>query len=253
MAKTSRHGFNDHIDNLLDYPGCDSKTLMLRKTSWIMSLISLGAVISLTVGFLIFAPSLTLLITYGIILTGVSLLYLLPVPFIRGTTMKLNFVAHLGFILITFVFILLLGGIPTSAGLIFVGLSAVLFSIPYQNRMYSMTVFGVYFLTVLAAGLLQPWLKVPPQMTPRINSVIYMINALWMSALVLSIIISFIRQTVRLEQLETKKIKEINDAKSHLYTNITHEFRTPLTIILGMSELILIPDWRALELELMIT
>lgn len=28
--------------------------------------------------------------------------------------------------------------------------------------------------------------------------------------------------------------KEVNDAKTRLYTNITHEFRTPLTVIPGM-------------------
>lgn len=38
---------------------------------------------------------------------------------------------------------------------------------------------------------------------------------------------------------EANRIKDINLHKSILYTNITHEFRTPLTIILGMSQLIL--------------
>ncbi|AUC14556.1 hypothetical protein BTO06_05075 [Tenacibaculum sp. SZ-18] len=36
--------------------------------------------------------------------------------------------------------------------------------------------------------------------------------------------------------LEVQKQQEINTLKSNLYTNITHEFRTPLTVIIGMSE-----------------
>ncbi len=40
----------------------------------------------------------------------------------------------------------------------------------------------------------------------------------------------------RLAEAETVRLKEVNLAKSQLYTNITHEFRTPLTIILGMAE-----------------
>ncbi len=38
------------------------------------------------------------------------------------------------------------------------------------------------------------------------------------------------------EQLEAKRVKELDTVKTQLYTNITHEFRTPLTIILGMAQ-----------------
>jgi len=54
---------------------------------------------------------------------------------------------------------------------------------------------------------------------------------------------AFIRETYNEKILEEKssslatqkqKIEELSQAKSILYTNITHEFRTPLTVILGM-------------------
>ncbi|MFT3702068.1 MAG: ATP-binding protein [Agriterribacter sp.] len=38
------------------------------------------------------------------------------------------------------------------------------------------------------------------------------------------------------EQLEAKRVKELDTIKTQLYTNITHEFRTPLTVILGMAQ-----------------
>ena len=37
------------------------------------------------------------------------------------------------------------------------------------------------------------------------------------------------------EHLEAKRAKELDTVKTQLYTNITHEFRTPLTVILGLA------------------
>lgn len=41
---------------------------------------------------------------------------------------------------------------------------------------------------------------------------------------------------LQLEQQEAERLKELDLFKSKLYTNITHEFRTPLTVILGLVE-----------------
>ena len=36
-----------------------------------------------------------------------------------------------------------------------------------------------------------------------------------------------------METLEAEKLKELDHFKSELYADLTHEFRTPLTVILG--------------------
>jgi len=41
-----------------------------------------------------------------------------------------------------------------------------------------------------------------------------------------------------MEHQENLRLKEVNHLKSQLYTNITHEFRTPLTVIKGMTDTI---------------
>ncbi len=43
----------------------------------------------------------------------------------------------------------------------------------------------------------------------------------------------------KLEHAETERLKDLDAFKSRFFTNITHEFRTPLTVILGISEQLL--------------
>jgi signal transduction histidine kinase/CheY-like chemotaxis protein/AraC-like DNA-binding protein len=74
--------------------------------------------------------------------------------------------------------------------------------------------------------------------------------ATWWSYMIYMIILGFVARTyfhyrlnqtkiesqLILEQNEAKRIKELDTVKTQLYTNITHEFRTPLTVILGMVQ-----------------
>ncbi|MFK7932158.1 MAG: ATP-binding protein [Saprospiraceae bacterium] len=41
---------------------------------------------------------------------------------------------------------------------------------------------------------------------------------------------------LEMKQQEAQRLKELDSFKTRLYTNLTHEFRTPLTVILGMVE-----------------
>ena len=63
----------------------------------------------------------------------------------------------------------------------------------------------------------------------------------WAYALFVAILVGIIywfyrfQLSRRLAVAENKRLTEVNHLKSSLYTNITHEFRTPLTVILGMA------------------
>jgi signal transduction histidine kinase/DNA-binding response OmpR family regulator len=69
----------------------------------------------------------------------------------------------------------------------------------------------------------------------------YLVYALFVGLLirtwcVLSTNRAKLQSQLDLEKLETKRVKELDTLKTQLYTNITHEFRTPLTVILGMAQ-----------------
>jgi len=64
---------------------------------------------------------------------------------------------------------------------------------------------------------------------------------LFYAAVISSSIIAFYRFKLnqRLQRAEALRLKELDAIKTKLYTNITHEFRTPLTVILGMADQLL--------------
>lgn len=229
----------DWIEQLLSYSGCDQKTLNTRKTMWIATLYGLFHVIILTGAFLLFAPqALRVLIVYGYLLILVLGLALVIVPHLRKYFTH-YYVGHLiVLMLLTFFTILKLGGIATSAGLIFACLAFVLSSIPLQNIRISLFLFSFFAIIVILSGMLVPWLTVPPEITTRINAIVFVVNTLSMSVLILYLTINFFAQQSKIEKLESDKLKEVDEAKNKLFTNITHEFRTPLTIIQGMTNLI---------------
>lgn len=77
----------------------------------------------------------------------------------------------------------------------------------------------------LQISISPPWYK---------SLLAYLIYTLTFTALLL-----FISRNIylrKLEHQEVERLKEIGDLKTKLYANITHEFRTPITVILGMAE-----------------
>jgi CheY-like chemotaxis protein/nitrogen-specific signal transduction histidine kinase/AraC-like DNA-binding protein len=75
-------------------------------------------------------------------------------------------------------------------------------------------------------------------MTPGANISLFVVNLLWISVFAFAFVLNFISQRVNIEKREADQLKELDVAKTKLYTNITHEFRTPLTVIQGMADII---------------
>lgn len=99
---------------------------------------------------------------------------------------------------------------------------------------------GHYRFIVKAANREGVWSDTPTVLSIRIRPPWY---ASWWAyaayVLLLGTAIRFFyrfRLRQKLEHAETLRLKELDALKSRLFTNITHEFRTPLTVILGVAD-----------------
>ncbi|MCG8308873.1 MAG: ATP-binding protein [Cytophagales bacterium] len=118
------------------------------------------------------------------------------------------------------------------------GLFVIFLSLFSSSTKKVIWVFAFYISTIVASLLLHPWTKNIPDGIPYENVFLFAINIVWIATIVLFPIFFFIKNRTKIAQQKEANLRELDKAKSALFTNITHEFRTPLTVISGTAGLI---------------
>ena len=210
MIRALLSGADRLINRMLYHPSLELDGLSQKKINWIASVAVTSMTLSLTMAYHIIFPQLKILIIYGFTLSAIFLLGVIIPLFIRRHQIFILVINQTLVAIATFITILKLGGIPTSGGLVLVGLAMIFFSLNFRSRKHSVWIFIVYIFSTIVEGVLQPRLAVPPEMTQQVNVSLYVVNCVWISSFAMVFVMSFISQRVRLEQVETKRIHEID-------------------------------------------
>lgn len=221
------------IDQYLFDQRLEPEMLLRKRWAWIWMMVTLiGSVFS--VFLFLFILKLWPLIWVGVFfLAG----YAVALPIYRRSK-RFDLVINIlfaYFIIVIFFAILRVGGLPYNLGYIFIGLNCAMGSVLAGNLRWTIFLFLLYCSTIVFVGILQPHLLTPDYIKEETNTVAFVSLALWINACILLLMVFFIKDQERFEKAEANRLKNLDREKTQLYTNISHEFRTPLTVIQGIA------------------
>lgn len=191
-----------------------------------------GLIIMLTLSWIISAKMLV-----EFCLVYIPFMLFASILFIRTkNTGRIIFYFKIAMIVISSIYIVRMGGLMTSGGLFLLSVQAVTSTVILREIRSIFWVASVFVIFMVLLIVLEPMFPVRFALNPLQNNIAFASNLVSITGYIFFFSLYASNLYSKIEQRETQRQKEMNDARTRLYTNITHEFRTPLTVILGMAD-----------------
>ncbi|MCB9285126.1 MAG: response regulator [Lewinellaceae bacterium] len=237
MAHSLYKKANAWLTRIVSYPGDDQETIVIKRI-WLVTIVVINFLSTASAFQWRYGLGLENMFYYQCIyfgyFTSLTLLFL----WLRRGIEWFVFATAIFHILFSFAIVCLQGGILASAGLVFVGWGGgpIYFLLLQKNKKWAAPFLAFFVVTVIIEIALQPYLTPDPDMSPGNSLIIFSGFFLVITIAVFFMLRYSIGQNARIKQAEKDRLQELAAMKTRFYTNITHEFRTPLTVILGMAD-----------------
>jgi len=149
---------------------------------------------------------------------------------------KFLFLLKIAMIVISSIYVIRMGGLLTSGGLFLLSVQAVTSTVILRNMRKILTVSLIFVVAMTLLAVFEPLFPTRYALNPQQNVIAFVSSVVLITGYIFFFSLYASNLYTKMEHLETQRQKELNDAKTRLYTNITHEFRTPLTVILGLAD-----------------
>jgi len=229
MMRSILHKINTWLINYLRQPG-DFKEIVLHKKIWWLINFTGFFILSMTI---IFVPDTE----YGEKKDISDLVFLLAMPvlligfhFYRKGIEDWALFSQIFLVGITSFKVYIMGGLLLAGAPIFIGLLGPVYALILPNKKRAIFVCILYIVLMIGATLLQPE---PPE---NLSVPLYINGYLIGISMIFMVLYYFTSQVDKLKRQEKQRMAELDEFKTKFYTHITHEFRTPLTVISGMVD-----------------
>lgn len=233
MESSSQKKITNWLFPSFNHPELSPEDIIKKHWAWNWTIVACAGVFVMTA--LTFYLKIWPFLWYGLTLLAYYAIFIPIFKSAKNFELLSNIFNGL-IILTTLIVMLQLGGITSSLGLIFVGLNCAMASVLGNNIRWTIALFVLYSITVIIAGIAESFLPKPTYISPSINVLYFVLNTLWINLSAFFLIFLYIKEYKRFEKAEANRLKELDVTRTSLYTNISHEFRTPMTVIMGMAD-----------------
>lgn len=234
MRQSLSNRFQALLYRLVFLPGDNDETVLLKKIWWIF------------VGACVVFPGIEVITALWVgetdvaLLSGVfvslNVLLLAIFHFYRKKIALFGLAFQLMIVAVTSIKTMLTGGLVYTAGVVYVGLIGPIQAVIFPDKKRAVFIFLLYIFAVLGGSLAQPYFRPDHPQPDAYFLLTYITKFIFGTFFVFFSLNYFTGQLRRMKAEEAKRMKAVDDLKTRFYTDITHEFRTPLSVILGMAD-----------------